>query len=606
MRQIEGVDKSISSLLSNVKYSIDNYQREYRWEENHISELIDDLTGKFLENYQEGHLRSKVAEYPHYFLGSIIISEKQGTRYIVDGQQRLTSLTLLLLFLRNLQKDREDKVDVDRLIFSEVYGQKSFNLHVDEREACMNALFKGIDFDSSTKSESVQNLYQRYQDIETHFPQETRGTALPYFIDWLINNVILIEITAHSDEDAYTIFETMNDRGLSLSPTEMLKGYLLANIEEQQRSIANLHWRQRLQQLNEFSKETDSDFLKNWFRSQYSQKIRERKKSAKPEDFDRIGTEFHRWMREASSDLGINTPDEYFSFLNRDFDFYSQQYLTIMKASRGLVDNLEHIYYVSQTGFTLQFMLLLAPITPHDKEEAIVKKLQLVARFIDIFLARRVWNFKSNAYSTLQYTIFNFMKEIRRLSPNKLATKLRELLEAQQEGFSIQTESHLYLHQQNRRSLHLLLSRITDFVEINSGQPSRYSDYSNALNNVYEIEHIWANHPERYSHQFSHETEFNNYRNRFGGLLLLPKSFNASYGDLPYARKLPHYNTQNLLARSLHVQCYERNPGFLRFIEETGLPFEPYEVFEKHQQDKRYELYTLIARRVWDPSAIVA
>jgi uncharacterized protein with ParB-like and HNH nuclease domain len=42
----------------------------------------------------------------------------------------------------------------------------------------------------------------------------------------------LVEITAYSDEDAYTIFETMNDRGLSLSPTDMLKGFLLANIED--------------------------------------------------------------------------------------------------------------------------------------------------------------------------------------------------------------------------------------------------------------------------------------------------------------------------------------------------------------------------------------
>ena len=56
--------------------------------------------------------------------------------------------------------------------------------------------------------------------------------ALPYFVDWLIENVHLVEITAHSDDDAYTIFETMNDRGLSLTATDMLKGYLLANIND--------------------------------------------------------------------------------------------------------------------------------------------------------------------------------------------------------------------------------------------------------------------------------------------------------------------------------------------------------------------------------------
>ena len=52
----------------------------------------------------------------------------------------------------------------------------------------------------------------------TLFPEELRDDALPYFIDWLLENVHLVEITAYSDDDAYTIFETMNDRGLSLTP----------------------------------------------------------------------------------------------------------------------------------------------------------------------------------------------------------------------------------------------------------------------------------------------------------------------------------------------------------------------------------------------------
>ena len=112
----------------------------------------------------------------------------------------------------------------------------------------------------------------------------------------------LVEITAYSDDDAYTIFETMNDRGLSLSPTDMLKGYLLANIDDEtkrrdgQRPLARPD-----AELNEAGKEVETDSFKTWLRSQYANKIRERRKGARPEDFDRIGTEFHRWVREASS-----------------------------------------------------------------------------------------------------------------------------------------------------------------------------------------------------------------------------------------------------------------------------------------------------------------
>ena len=55
----------------------------------------------------------------------------------------------------------------------------------------------------------------RFKDIEQNFSSEITPQALPYFLDWLLNNVHVVEITAYSDDDAYTIFETMNDRGLS-------------------------------------------------------------------------------------------------------------------------------------------------------------------------------------------------------------------------------------------------------------------------------------------------------------------------------------------------------------------------------------------------------
>ena len=61
-------------------------------------------------------------------------------------------------------------------------------------------------------------------------PDDLRGDALPYFLEWLNEKVILAEITAFSDAD--TIFEIMNDHGLSLTPPDMLKGYLLADITD--------------------------------------------------------------------------------------------------------------------------------------------------------------------------------------------------------------------------------------------------------------------------------------------------------------------------------------------------------------------------------------
>jgi hypothetical protein len=328
---------------------------------------------------------------------------------------------------------------------------------------------------------------------KTISPEELRDDALPYFIDWLLKNVHLLEITAYSDDDAYTIFKTMNDRGLSLSPTDMLKGYLLANIAENKRASANTRWRDRVRELNDAGKEVEPDCFKAWLRSQYATKIRERKKGAKSEDFDRIGTEFHRWLRDAADTIGLKQSDDFYRFIDRDFDFYSRQYLRLIEAEEKLVPGLEHVLYNAQHGFTLQNMLLLAPLRPEDDEVTVNRKLDLVARYLDILLTWRLWSSRTIAYSTMQYAMFVVMRDIRGLAQEALAQKLHDFLKREAETFV--SNDRLRLHQQNRYALHRTLARITDYVETQSGQPSRYLDYGSEGKTRYEVEHIWAGPP---------------------------------------------------------------------------------------------------------------
>lgn len=122
-RSVDGVAKTIAEVLEKKKYSIDYYQREYKWESKQIAELVADLTAKFLDIYEPEHARKQVAKYPGYYLGSIIISQKGSQPFIVDGQQRLTSLTLFLTYLRRLQHGRDDLVNIDELIYSEKFGE---------------------------------------------------------------------------------------------------------------------------------------------------------------------------------------------------------------------------------------------------------------------------------------------------------------------------------------------------------------------------------------------------------------------------------------------------------------------------------------------------
>lgn len=605
MKEIRGEGKPIRKLLSGTRYFIDYYQREYKWQTKQVRELLDDLADQFLEDHKPVDDRTTVQGYGHYFLGSIIISQKNNQNFIIDGQQRLTTLTLLLIYLHNRQGNRKDRVKLDDLIFSEKFGKKSFNIDVDERRECMDALYSGAAFKSNDKPESIRNIVGRYRDIQQLFPEEIDDAALPFFADWLIENVHLVEITSYSDEDAYTIFETMNDRGLSLSPLDMLKGYILTNITDpDQRLSATNTWKTCVAALKDFEKEpdADADTFKAWLRSQYAQTIRERKRGAQPGDFDRLGPEFHRWVRDNAEKIGLKKSSDFTQFVARDLQFYTQQYLRLLKASWTLTPGLETVYYNAWYEFTLQYPLLLAPLMPTDNQQTIDRKLQIVSSFVDILITRRMWNFRSIAHSTMQYAIFVVMREIRGKSVPELVKILKKKLDQDETSFA--TTERFGLHQMNRYAVHQILARITDYVERMSGMKSRFAEFVAYGKNRYEIEHIWADHPERHTDEFPDKRDFADYRNQIGALLLLPKTFNASYGDLPYDEKLDYYYKENLLAQSLHPKGYKHNPGFLKFISDSKLAFQAHPKFKKTDLDARQKLYLKLAEEIWNPKRL--
>jgi uncharacterized protein with ParB-like and HNH nuclease domain len=613
MKEIQGRTRTVRELLNGAKYGIDYYQREYKWTSKEISELVDDLTERFLEDYNPTDSRKEVANYGHYFLGSMVISQQDNERFVVDGQQRLTSLTLLLIFLNNLQRNREDIEPIEDLIFSKKFGKKSFNLDVADRNNCIESLFNDKPFDTSNSIESVINLVGRYQDIDKYFPESLREKALPYFIDWLLEKVSFVEIIADA-ADAYRIFETMNDRGLSLSGTEMLKGYLLDSINDpQQRDEADKCIKKCLLRFSQFGKETESDFFKAWLRSQYASKIREGKKDAISEDFDLIGNAYYRWIRDREDLIGLNPKDSnsYFKWIIENLDYYARIYSQILTASKNIVTGLESIYYNAEHGFTLQYQILLASLHPQDNEKTTKSKLKLVADFIDCWLNRRVWNSRTIVYAAMKYAAFSITKEIRGLSIDELRKLLINRLHIEDQSMNF--TYHPSLNRSNGKSLHGQLARLINWIEIESGEKGRYQEYIvRHRKYAYEIEHIWANNYDLHVDEFDDVASFRAYRDLMGGLLLLPKSINSSLNDRDYDYKVEHYLKENLLARSLHKKCYENNPGFKKAIEANKLAFQPYykfngeekSVFTKANLEERFQLYRAIAEKLWSVSRL--
>lgn len=605
-KRIDGRARTVRELMDGAKYTIDFYQREYAWQERQVRELIDDLTGKFLDFYSPDHDPEEVERYGHYFLGPIVISHKRGERFIVDGQQRLTTLTLLCIHLHHQLDDAQEKADVLKLVYSTRRRRKSFNLDVPERQPVMMALVNDEAIDTDGMNESCVNIEARYQDIVSHFPDELAGDALAYFVFWLMDNVHLVEIEAYSDEDAYTIFETMNDRGLSLSLPEMLKGYVLANIrhESSQRRVNTL-WKQHVQALKDLGPEEEVDFFKNWLRARYANTFQSKARGERSKDYERIGSEFHRWVRDQREPLGLKASESFVRWVTRDLDFYARQTLLIRRAARSLTDGLESIRYNDERAFTQQTQLLLAALDPSDSSETIRQKLRLVADFVDIWLARRAWCYRTTAQRNTKSEVFQLTRALRGRSVGELSTLLRERLDSQDERFVNQPDFRL--HKQNYRQVRHILARLTLWLDHQCGLPSHFDDLvSKGKSKRFEIEHIWANHYDRFSEVFEHSADFDLERNRIGGLLLLQRGVNQSLGDATYEAKRDAYVSkgQNLLARSLHPFSYQNNPAFVQLVERTGLQFRAHETFRPEDQAERQLLYLRIAEWVWNPSRL--
>lgn len=601
MKKIDGTPKSLRELFTGVKYTIHYYQREYQWQTKQIEELLDDLTDEFFEFYSEQDERAKVLEYGHYFMGSIVLTADDNA--IIDGQQRLTSLTLLLIYLYHQLEDEEERAEVLQLIYSKKAGTKTFNIHVPEmpeRYDVMNALLQDEYMDVTKHSETIRNIYNRYADIKAIMNDTLPKAALDIFKDWIIDNVDFIRIVAQTEQDAHKIFVSMNDRGLSLTPTEMLKGYLLSKIENDSvRQQANNLWKKRILDLKGLGKDEESDFIKNWIRSQYAETIRERKKNALPGDFDIIGTSFHKWVREHNTQMKLLKSKDFEDFVLKQFDKFSQLYLDLKMYSSTLTKGFEYVFYNADRNFTLQYQLILAAIDPTETKEESDKKIKLVSCFLDLYFTRRIFNYKTVDYSSIVYNVFMLSKKIRRKPLPDLLDVCKQEITGME--FQLETIDDFRLNGWTIRYMLHILSRVIDYIETQSGIPSNFNNYVNReIKNPYDIEHIICDHHDWFLEEYPEKEVFDRNRNKFGGLLLLPMDKNRSLNDLTFENKLPIYFGENLLAKSLNSDCYQNNPQFKRFYETEGLNFIPYLNFDKRALLERQELYEELAKRIWN------
>lgn len=608
-KSIDAKEYTLKEILNDKKYTCDYFQREYKWKKENVEQLVQDLTDAFRDNLRPEHTVEDVARYSSYFLGSIVLSDKGGVLSIIDGQQRLTSLTLLLIFISHEMNKQgiQDDTNLKTMIFSSSFGRKSFNIHIPEREPCLKALYEmGSYTIISTDDESTQVMMDRYQDIYDCFPVDIKDEYLLPFVYWLQEKVVLVKITAMTEENAYTIFETMNNRGMPLSNADMIKGFILSKfVHEDKHSSVNKQWKKDMQDLSEFGEGAENQFFQAWLRAQFAITIRQAKVGSLNEDFENIGNRFHNWFKDNYDKdlLGASINGDMEHFIETNYRFYLRRFLQIKRAEQIFEKKMEHVFYHGYWGIapSLSYPLYLASLCTTDDEETCVKKIDIVAKFLDGFATRRSCNFRNFSASSIRYTMCNLTRQIRGLNVEELRKVLVENTETIDDfGKSLMS---FRLHGMNGRFVKYFLARLTSYVEEGSGMGNNYVKYMfNPGSRPYEIEHIWSDHFEWHQDEFTQTEEFSQWRNSIGDLVLLPNGVNQSLNDMNYKEKMPHYIKENLLVRSLCHQAYEHDPSFDTFSRSMGFLFIPYEDFKKDDIRCRCELYAQIANKIWDKS----
>lgn len=575
---IQANARKLFELLQN-KYIVDYFQREYKWEYKHIEQLLVDLEASFLSNYEIGNTIQDInSKYNSYYLGPVVICEKGSIRSIVDGQQRLTSITLLLIYLNNLQKESSDPEDIIPLIYSKKGGRKTYNIEVPDRTKILEALFNSEHYDISNETdESIKNMFERYTDISNVFSEELKYDKLPLFIEWLKEKVVFVEILAYSDENAYTIFETMNDRGLNLTPTEMLKGYLLTHLKDPVKiDELNLIWKEKISNLHKYSTQEDLEFIRAWLRSQYADTIRSGARGAENEDFEKIGTRFHTWVKDNHKKIGLSNSDEIYYFIKGDFEFYSTLYEKIKIYENSYNEGIERLYLTSYWGIasSLSYPLLMSSINKLDNEETVLQKLRAVSTFIDILIVTRAINYKGSSQSFLRYIIYTLVKDVRSASVCDLKSILKERLYSSKE--SINEVEKFFYNNGNRKFIHYLLARCTLYIEnkIYSNKDIGMYDLmaTRKYNRFVLTPIIWEYN--KYSTHFENEETYYATERKLGNYILIPNPTSIEFipdnrltkvNKLKKELKLSNCLTNNYY-NNLDNQDFLIQKGFSSFI----------------------------------------
>ena len=224
--------KGIGSAIAHNILAVPPNQREYSWEEEHVSDLLSDFTNA-IDNNQST-----------YFLGTIVLTKgANDTPEVSDGQQRLATTTILLAAIRDYfkkKKDYERANSIEQEFLKKIDLETKdtiarLRLNVDDQE-----FFTKYVIDGQTDTPQPRESHKRIAAaaklaadhiqavVQSHMKNEAKAARLFEWVKFIRAGAQVILLKVPDDLNAFVMFETLNDRGLKASQADLLKNYLLS------------------------------------------------------------------------------------------------------------------------------------------------------------------------------------------------------------------------------------------------------------------------------------------------------------------------------------------------------------------------------------------
>lgn len=544
MAEITSLMKDIKGILDNKnQFVIPDFQRSFVWTEKEVETLFSDFK-EDTDNYTD-----RLDTLPGYLLGNIVLisNENNPTRFdVIDGQQRLTTLTLIFCVLNNLFKDIAEETRRNLGANADMWMGHTFSfkeyfrildnnlqfvdykiLHTQDLEfkETYKSIIKQGALVSDEDNTSANNLEAVYESILQHLRSiyDNEPQKLLYFLQYLTTKVKLIETTAPSIERAFQLFEILNNRGQSLEPLDLLKNYLLKNltsapgITQNQIKDFSDSWSQFLKNLKDTGKSKvieTSTFIKHFIIGTKAINVKKKDLFEHFKDNELVAND----ILQLSSD--INSISKVYASINKD------------PLSNDFLSNDDGMYTLFTLFNTVQIHPLLMPFYNAPR----VDKVRLVDAAVR-YVAAVIFSYTQT--NAIEAELPEIIEKI--LHESDLARRL----EVAVTELELRTKPYVDLIRallpvkdfgsKNKKKAPKAF-QILKFIELYLNQKD-----SIKTSKKIELEHIMPQAADNEDYSFDDEDTRKEYLNHLGNLTLLDKSLNASVKNGNFADKLDHY-----------------------------------------------------------------